>query len=522
MTRWRAWRPPGSEHNLKPEVHFLIVSLNRGVEIGMQFRNFRLMLNLTIAGVLVILFFNGCGSLQLDRNINQFHRTSWPSVVDHSPSTRSPFVGVAISGGGSRSANFAAAVLEELDYYGFLDHVNAISAVSGGTLPAAYYVLNRKKPAWSWNTLRERVGTNFYSHLLLKHANPWKLLNYAFTEYNRSDMMAEVFDETLLDNATFGDIDAGMPELLINATDVNGGPFVFSKMKFDEMHSSFTDYPVSRALAASTSVPGIFQGIAVRTYQADGTFYYYHLIDGGITENLGLESLFNHYIRSEESVEHGARSASPRACFIFLIDASPGGNEAQRLAAVTHRDLRKWSDFIVDRNLMNAFDVMFGRAYGQFLFQIQEGRDLGEPIYEATYKRYYNQMKCTIWQIHSRYLMYDNVRFDKSDNYKIAAHLHSVLPQIETHWKLVSPIPCSSTALQAALYDGAKMLVSASRFSLSQAMAWFASHHLPVKQGLPPRSESYEFFPKYEVAVTNEEKIAPGEWKFGEIFCKRK
>jgi len=41
------------------------------------------------------------------------------------------FVGVAISGGGSRAANFGMAVLTELQAQGMLAHVDAISAVSG-------------------------------------------------------------------------------------------------------------------------------------------------------------------------------------------------------------------------------------------------------------------------------------------------------------------------------------------------------------------------------------------------------
>jgi NTE family protein len=47
--------------------------------------------------------------------------------------TESVFIGVAISGGGSRAANFSAAVLIELDAIGLLAHVDAISSVSGST-----------------------------------------------------------------------------------------------------------------------------------------------------------------------------------------------------------------------------------------------------------------------------------------------------------------------------------------------------------------------------------------------------
>src|SRR5438552_1779769 len=52
------------------------------------------------------------------------------------------FVGLALSGGGSRSANFSAACMFQLQRIGLLEHVDYISSVSGGSLTAAYYCLN--------------------------------------------------------------------------------------------------------------------------------------------------------------------------------------------------------------------------------------------------------------------------------------------------------------------------------------------------------------------------------------------
>ena len=51
------------------------------------------------------------------------------------------FVGLAISGGGSRSANFSAACMFQLQRLGVLQRVDYISSVSGGSLTAAYYCL---------------------------------------------------------------------------------------------------------------------------------------------------------------------------------------------------------------------------------------------------------------------------------------------------------------------------------------------------------------------------------------------
>jgi hypothetical protein len=61
------------------------------------------------------------------------------------------FIGLAISGGGSRAANFSAAALLALDRLGFLEQVNTISSVSGGSLTTGYYGLFSGDKS-RWNT----------------------------------------------------------------------------------------------------------------------------------------------------------------------------------------------------------------------------------------------------------------------------------------------------------------------------------------------------------------------------------
>src|SRR5437870_1721764 len=66
---------------------------------------------------------------ELDRESRSVRRASfraWHEAYQKSH----VFVGIAISGGGSRAANFSAAVLEELDRHGFLKHATALSSAS--------------------------------------------------------------------------------------------------------------------------------------------------------------------------------------------------------------------------------------------------------------------------------------------------------------------------------------------------------------------------------------------------------
>ncbi|HEY7128819.1 MAG TPA: hypothetical protein VH332_04065, partial [Nitrospira sp.] len=71
------------------------------------------------------------------------------------------FLALAISGGGSRAANFGAAVMLELQQRKLLEQVDVISGVSGGTLPAVYYGLGDKAGAFTEPALRKSLGFDF-------------------------------------------------------------------------------------------------------------------------------------------------------------------------------------------------------------------------------------------------------------------------------------------------------------------------------------------------------------------------
>jgi hypothetical protein len=432
-----------------------------------------------------------------------------------------PFVGIAISGGGSRSANFAAAVMEELDRYGFLAHVSAISAVSGGTLPASYYVLNGNRTDWSWRTLRELMASNFYSRLLWKHFNPWGLLKYLLTDYNRSDMMADVFDDVLFYHATFGDLSPQLPQLAINATKLNGVRWVFTETSFKSLNSRLDTYSLSRAVAASTAVPGIFNGISLRGYKADGAYSYWHLLDGGLVDNLGMETLLDFYMRTVPNPM--ISKELPPACFIFLIDAYPDLPTYSLAGNYERSDLRSSTDYIIDRNLLVAFDILTAVARDRYLRSIN-GSVINDYLETPFYTEGRNHMgrsyRCTVWHFHFRYLDFGALYFRNPQmRGQERRNLRLILPRIETHWKLVAPGNCSSLALQQALYDAAKHLVTGSRYR-SFLSKWFQENGLALKDSIPVNQEEerYEFFENW--TVTLEEN--PNGSTTGRVFCSHK
>ena len=54
-------------------------------------------------------------------------------------------IGLALSGGGYRAAAYHIGTMRALHKLGILNEVDIISSVSGGSITAAYYVLNKHK-----------------------------------------------------------------------------------------------------------------------------------------------------------------------------------------------------------------------------------------------------------------------------------------------------------------------------------------------------------------------------------------
>src|SRR5512137_1792054 len=126
------------------------------------------------------------------------------------------FIGIALSGGGSRAANFSAAVLLELDRLGILGKATALSAVSGSSLPTAYFGLyGHDRSRWNPDAVRAQLTKDFEIRWFGRWFLPQSIFPYWFTNFNRSDLMKEVLDNNLFQHKTFGDMGSGLPRILL-------------------------------------------------------------------------------------------------------------------------------------------------------------------------------------------------------------------------------------------------------------------------------------------------------------------
>ena len=286
--------------------------------------------------------------------------------------SRDYFIGLALSGGGSRAANFGSAVLWELDRLGILQHVQYISTVSGGSLAGAYYVTFRDDPLkWNKQNLQQVMSQSFELWSLWYGLNPIHWPQYLGTSYNRSHLLEEVFDRRVFEKRTFADLPDGHPTLLLNATDYSTGErFVFSNYSFDNMRSDLSALPISVGVTASAAFPGILPVVTLKDfsekrarrwgdtfkhgttihfkhsagYPTDGE--YFHLFDGGVSDNLGLETLEDTYISSRPF---------SRGCLLILVDAYVPYEEFR---ASTELNPRHFWDVLIDTNALNATSIL--------------------------------------------------------------------------------------------------------------------------------------------------------------------
>lgn len=261
--------------------------------------------------------------------------------IPPTPATGGLLVSMSFSGGGTRAAALSYGVLEELartpvqlrgQRHRLLDQVRSISAVSGGSYTAAYYGLfgDRIFEDFEQRFLKRDVQSEIVDVL----SSPVNLFRMTSPFFGRTDVTAEYLDDTLFERKTFGDMLAalragGRPYIQINATDMARlSRFEFSQEQFDLLCSDLSQFPVARAVAASSAVPVVFSPInlknhagqcayaepewmatalqsraaSIRRYTLAGDLRSYldadkrrfvHLLDGGLSDNLGLRGMLD-------------------------------------------------------------------------------------------------------------------------------------------------------------------------------------------------------------------------------------
>lgn len=354
-----------------------------------------------LAGVASMLF--GCASLppptpELPR-FDPLQGYRFTQTTRGADNTSSLLVVLSFSGGGTRAAALAHGILEELaaidiEWEGrrrrLLDEVDSISAVSGGSVTAAYYALHgdRLFTDFAPRFLHHDVEGDFTRRLF----NPvhWPRLWSPYT--GRSDLMADIFDELLFKGATFSDLTQppGRAFLTLSATDMAAGTrFEFVQEQFDLMCADLGRFPIARAVAASAAVPvlmspimlsnragrcgypdsaSIVQGLQARRLSSRQLHYvnklrsyldaqarpYVYLLDGGLSDNLGLRSPLETVFMHDDAWQLVQRLgiADVRKVVFIVVNASTGPDPRWSLASSIPgigQVLQAFKDIPIDR-----------------------------------------------------------------------------------------------------------------------------------------------------------------------------
>jgi NTE family protein len=290
-----------------------------------------------------VLFGNGCAHYPENARMKHYDPQSGYrfSALSHPDNSDSLLVLLAFSGGGTRAAALSCGVLEELarteilwegERRRLLDEVDVISSVSGGSFTAAYYALFGDRIFTEFD--HKFLNRNIQLQLFWRLCSPVTWVRLASPWFSRSDMAAEFYSQHLFKGKTFGDLieKDRRPFLSIEATDMSlGGGFEFSQDQFDFLCSDMSTFPVARAVAASAAFPILLSPVTVnnyagscevvepawmaaaltnrwersrraekakqlRSYENGRQRPYLHLLDGGLTDNLGLRGPFEEAI----------------------------------------------------------------------------------------------------------------------------------------------------------------------------------------------------------------------------------
>lgn len=227
---------------------------------------------------------------------------------------------------------------------------------------------------WDEPTVKSLMSNDYVQRWIGNWFWPWNAVNYWFTAFDRSDLMAQTFADSLYDVAvtgrdlTFAELNPERPYLIVNSTNATGGysasaggdgfpfgsVFTFTTEDFrDRIQSDLAGYSVARAVMASASFPVVFPSMTLRDYRAQPDKYnrYVHVFDGGNSDNLGLATLKRVLL---EAVLDG-RIASYDRVVVISIDAFTRPAGAPSVNADSRGD---FFSYFLDTNLSSAIDSL--------------------------------------------------------------------------------------------------------------------------------------------------------------------
>jgi NTE family protein len=291
----------------------------------------------------------GCATTQFENIPLQSPSNNFDRRVIQTPDPKRPVIMMAFSGGGSRAAALSWAVLKELQdtqyapapasgSVSLVDDVALVSSVSGGSVTAAYFGLRGKDGL-----------DDFYSNFLvpdnmktleLEVANPLTWLTLMRNGEGRTAKIEQLLDDRLFAKRKFAELNApGKPYVILNSSDMASGEvFSFTPKRFDDICSDFGQQAISSGVAASSAVPIATSPIALTNFSSSTCLSQKASAPGWIGEK--LNNVMPKYIdldkfkraRYANDLRHGNLGAGKTAStfrdidYLYLVDGGVSDN----------------------------------------------------------------------------------------------------------------------------------------------------------------------------------------------------
>jgi NTE family protein len=314
----------------------------------------------------------GCATRPVNPRIEHFDPATMYTFQRPSENQedRRHFVLLAFSGGGMRAAAFSYGVLETLRDIEIttpsgrkvraLDEVEVITGVSGGSFTALAYGLYGDKLFDDYE--RRFLRRDVQGQLIARVLNPFNWGALVSTGWGRSELAADLYDEVLFNGATYADLKRDGPQIVVSATDLSEGTRIdFNKPTFDMLCTDLGGFRLARAAAASSAVPVVLSAITIdnhggtcdyrppawtrllldnpdpprpavrsikhlnelRAYSDQSRRPYLHLVDGGISDNIGSRGVLD--VLSTFASLHALGMPTPfdrlREVFVFVVNS---------------------------------------------------------------------------------------------------------------------------------------------------------------------------------------------------------
>ena len=365
---------------------------------------------LRLAGLATALAAAGCTAIDTTP-INQTSRDGGkaaPEVLPDPGDDGSTIVALAFSGGGTRAAAFAYGVLSELDTLiidqvprerSLVDDVRSVAGTSGGAVMAAYLGYKGRD---EFHDFREKFLYQNAEAYMRTSAAPSTILTATLSGgANDRTTFGRWLDERLFDGKTYTAFHRpDRPRVWITASDIyNNSPFLFTQETFSALCSDLQQVKIADAVAASAAVPVVFSPVILSTpargtcdyrrpdwlqvaldadnpsvrlqayartldsYQSNEELSYIRLLDGGLTDNLGVGGLALERARATTPYAPlSARQAVRLRHFLFIV--ADAGLEARydwgTAAKGPHlgKMLRSVTDTTIAASTRHGFDAV--------------------------------------------------------------------------------------------------------------------------------------------------------------------